>query len=448
MSSAELPAELPANPSAAIAELPGSEPSQQKQQRTKEIHELDASSPTSTKTCVKLGKPENTPLQTPGLTPDSAPGPDMDRWGFPLRSSTGGEPKKNGKLLSMMSINELLAIHSELSPQEINDYWRPAITKECNIIQNVLKNLQREAANYPHIDPDIELGNSIEDTRTSEERKIHALKQENQFERNEFEFALTHKDSRKNSMREAYEAELAILSTFIDKFHSVEDNPDCPSAVQTIIEKYALNRHRNSNSSSDDSEFIFVRENDYVERNIQLEILKIHVADLEALTDFYEKKMIEHVRETRSMAKKINGYKKDEIIHNRNIVERDLQIAALNQKIGQVMKMYSPQSQRHGEPSSAPHASKYGKDLPSPSPSEWREQEGIEKKGQEAKYQGYKKEMMGRLPRHVIESDQMADRGRGGLRASDNSGSDVADRFQTLSVDEEDFPFYFAGDSF
>lgn len=150
MSSAELPAELAANPSASIAELPGSEP-QRKQQPTEELHELDASSPTSTGTCVKVNKPESTPSDTPELSPDSIPESDMERWGFVPSSSTGGEPGKNGKLLSMMNIEELLDVFSELSTKEVIDYWRPAVSNECYVMRKFIKKLQRELAGHPNV---------------------------------------------------------------------------------------------------------------------------------------------------------------------------------------------------------------------------------------------------------------------------------------------------------
>lgn len=143
MSSAELPAELPTNPSAEIAELPGSEPSQQ---HAEQLHELDASSPSSTSTCVKIEKPDITPSDTPELSPSSTTGSTMEAafWAFPSRPTKSVEPVKNGKLLSLLKIDELLDVFPELSPLEIEEHWRPLVARECNIMKETLKEYHRQ----------------------------------------------------------------------------------------------------------------------------------------------------------------------------------------------------------------------------------------------------------------------------------------------------------------
>ena len=274
----------------------------------------------------------------------------------------------------------------------------------------------------------------------------------------ECEARLKLKDAEIATLTTAYETEAKILCTFVDQFHGAQlDNSSDPSmnGVRSLVRKHCL-RDDDGVSSQERAEYIFVPAKDFTAQKLEIQKLESQLDDLEALATYHEEKLGECAGQIKRHRKEIKGYKKDEYSHNQEIVDKDLQIAALNKKITQMLTMQTHHSGYTSGGGSASGtggflpSSRFEKDLPSPSPSEWRrEQEAKDderkeqgKRAQEVKEREWREEMMQRVPAESNPIDSLFERREiGNISESERT---FLNKFRTLNVEGEDFPFYMA----
>lgn len=266
---------------------------------------------------------------------------------------------------------------------------------------------------------------------------------------------LNEKEAELLTLKTAYESKAAILSTYIDRYHDLSHSSDPHGPiVQDLVNKHSLNRRERATNSNANGDFIYVSEKEHTERTLELEMFRFQLDDLDRLVNYYEDKAKTFASQNKSLEKEVEQYKKDEFQHAKDIADKELQIASLNLENAQIMKMHPPFSHHRSHSGGLGRSSMYGRDLTSSSMSEWRKKyedmeekfkEEVKKKERDAAVLRYKEEMLGRLPGYVTESlDFSVPRSR--ESAASGALDKVIDRFQTLNVEGERFPFYLADD--
>lgn len=262
------------------------------------------------------------------------------------------------------------------------------------------------------------------------------------------ENALKEKDAELDTLKTAYESKAAILSTFIDRYHDIRfsKDPYAPS-VHDLVSKHSLLREKPTNPGVT-GDYIYVSEKEHTERTLELEMIRLQLEDLGRLASHYEDKSKTYSTQNKNLRQEIKQYRREEFQRSKDMVDKDLQIASLNLKVTQLMKAQPSQSVHRSNSSPSKHY--YNPAAPSPNLSEWKKHEEMEEKFREEVKQKerevsilrFKEDMMTRLPEYIREPVDFSP--RSSAEAAPEPDDKFLNRFQTLSVQGGEYPFFMA----